>query len=159
MSGARPPTACAWVLALGIAAAPTSARAQAPEGPRLAAYPGADASGGVGDVCTLDRHCGVGLGCYVPWQRCVEYAEIARRQQRDRRRDIAFVVPISIVGAGVLATGAVFAARGNAIVAGVAIPVGSLLTLVGIGGATAIGIKRRRHRERLREISSRLSAR
>jgi hypothetical protein len=137
-------------LVLGPAHPLSSPAVERPQPPRV---------GGSGEPCSLDRHCGLGLGCHVPSQRCATVAEIERMQRSDRRGDIAFVVPTLIVGVAFVSVGAVFAAREQVPVAAVGLSVGSLLTLIGIGGAVAIGIKRERHQARLREISRRLGLR
>lgn len=142
------------VLALALAVGPLHAVSPAAVDP-----PQVASEGKSGAPCSLDRHCGLGLGCHVPSQRCATVAAIERVRLRDRRGDVAFVVPTLIVGVAFVTVGGVFAARDNVPVGAVGVSVGSLLTLIGIGGATAIGIKRKRHQARLREISRRLGLR
>lgn len=130
-----------------------------PEGPQLATYPRPDGTGRSGESCTLDRHCAAGHGCYVARQRCMTHDEMRSVHLRDWRGDAAFVIPVTIIGAGILATGSVFAARGNVPVAALTIPIGGLFTLIGIGGSTAIGIKRRQQEARMHELMARQPAR
>jgi hypothetical protein len=88
----------------------------------------------------------------VEFGRCTAIADVARLQADDRRRDLGLVLPFLVIGAGLLAGGAVFAVRDETPVAAVGLSLGGLLSWIGVGGVVAMGLKRQRHAARLREM-------